>query len=108
MKLDRNVNGDGEGKYALILKRNLSALSDGVRPQAEESLRFLKSIGVLDDSRVGDDGEFFVIRLRDKYAGDALASYSMAAMHDDVEYASEIGDMSARAGMNHPACKAPD
>ena len=40
------------------------------------------------------------MRVKDKYAGNGLYAYAMAALLDDPEYANEMLEMSARAGMN--------
>jgi hypothetical protein len=102
MKLDRNTNKDGAGKYALVRLRG--TLSE----DAKYALALLQEEGVLDWGRRGDDDEFFVIRLKDKYAADALASYARAARKDDAEWANEVDALAARSGPNHPLCKRPD
>jgi hypothetical protein len=70
MKLDRNINPDGKGKYALVLLRKLVPGS----PQ-EESVNLLRSEGIIDD---GASNPFFVIRYRDRFASSALVAYSYA------------------------------
>lgn len=105
MKLDRTLTAGKRGKYSVILERKAEALNLLV---VADALATLKTHGVLDDSVVGDEGEFFVIRLKDKYAGDALAAYAAAALADDPEYAQEIASMAGRAGNNSPFCKKPD
>lgn len=54
-----------------------------------------------------EDSDFFVIRLKDKYAAPALVAYADAARNDDPEYASEI-DALANAACNHPNRQKPD
>ncbi len=105
MKLDRTLTQGKRGKYSLILERNVENYGD---PIINDAVAFLKQANVLDDSVVGEPGEFFVLRLKDKYAGDALAAYAAAALADDPEYAQEIANMAARAGNNSPFCKKPD
>jgi hypothetical protein len=85
MKLDRNVNDDGKGKYSLINNRT-------------------------GETQHGDtpEDEFFVIKLKDKYAQAALVSYANAAAQDDTEYANEVMEMATRSGPAHPLCKMPD
>jgi hypothetical protein len=51
---------------------------------------------------------FFVMRLKDRYAGAGLDGYANAASLDDLEYAEEVQEMARRAGPYHPACKRPD
>lgn len=102
MKLDRNINADGTGKYALVKLRN-------VRCEAHHSkLRLLGYAGILDWGETGTESEFFVFRLKDKYAAAGLAAYAAEAEKDDPEYASEIREMMQRAGPNSPWCKKPD
>lgn len=57
MKMDRNLNEDGLGKYALINLRRLSL--QGRTPEVENALRVLQEAGVLEQGRVGDEDEFF-------------------------------------------------
>lgn len=114
MKLDRNLpENDGRGKYALLKLRVLESFSatdrtfDKLPPDIARALNILEQNGILD---WGDkpETEFFVMRVKDKYAGDGLAGYAMAAILDDPEYAEEIMEMAGRAGHNSPHCKAPD
>lgn len=111
MKLDRSTNHTGIGKYDLVRNRRVAEIMrDGgpLTAEVEAALAVLKRAGVLDDAIVGEPGEFFVIRLKDIYAGDALAAYAASAMADDLEYAQEVASMAGRAGMNSPWCKRPD
>lgn len=103
MKLDRNLNPNGRGKYALLKLRNLRDGDTAV----DAALRTLDEAGILDWGNT-IDSEFMVIRLKDKYAADALARYAAVASVDDPEYASEIAEMAHRSGPNHPNCKKPD
>lgn len=88
MKLDRNL-GIGRGKYALIKLRVSGPI--GVVPEwlviPKEAVDF------------GDhpDSDFFVIRLKDKYAAPALAAYAMAAFADDQEYGLEVLNLAKQA-----------
>ncbi len=101
MKLDRNINPNGRGKYALILLR-------------EAQIRTLTPAGgpfVIDQEHVdfGDteDTDFFVIRLKDKYAAKALKAYAEAAEADDPEYADEVNALAQKAS-EHPRRRMPD
>lgn len=61
MRLDRNVNPDGRGKYAIINLRT---------------------------SRVewgGPDAQFFVIKYKDKFAAAALKAYAEAVLKEAME-----------------------
>ncbi len=85
MKLDRNINPDGRGKYALIKLRELY-IDHGDTP----------------------DTEFFVIRLKDKYAEAALRAYADAAIIDgESEWGLEVGALAAKAAA-HPNKRKPD
>lgn len=101
MRLDRNVNPDGKGKYALIKLRKCNPIandpSGGTLCFPAEAVDF------------GDtpDSEFFVIRLKDKYAPAALAAYACAACADDREFGFEVLQLAFRAAM-HPNRLAPD
>ena len=107
MKLDRNVNASRRGKYALILLRQWpSAPESADRVQA--ALDVLSSEGMLDNGEVGTESEFFVIRLRDAYACDALRKYADDIREDDPEFAADVDAMARRAGMNSEWCKPPD
>jgi hypothetical protein len=102
MKLDRNLNPDGRGKYAL-LKLRRTAL-----PLSEIRNRINGCIGgqIL---QFGDnpDTEFFVIKLIDKFAGPALRAYAEAARSEDPEYAAEI-DALALSAESRTFKKMPD
>lgn len=115
MKMDRNLPGNlGLGKYALIKLRPFAAMYDANDNMAgwriarvRAALATLLEFGMLD---YGDkpETEFFVMRVKDKYAGKALEAYGMAVLLDDSEYAEEILELASRAGENSPYCKAPD
>lgn len=111
MKLDRNVNETGQGKYALLKMRELRlfephSLNDP--SPVGDALELLSDNDLLDYGEVGTEREFFVIRLRDKYADAALAAYADAAEADDPEYAAEIREMLPRSGLRSAFCKVPD
>lgn len=110
MKLDRETLG--RNKYALIKNRKLdelmaSDMADKTKAEMQNALVLLKELGVLD---VGDSPatEFFVMRLKDRFAAPALSMYSQHAAAVDLEYAKAVGDLAKRAGMSHPLCKNPD
>ncbi len=106
MKLDRNINDDGLGKYALINLRKLKG--ERWTPVVARALDTLCDAGVLEWGRVGDPDEFFLIKLKDQYAANALLSYQAAAYKDDPEWAEEVKKMALRSGPYHPLCKNPD
>lgn len=111
MKLDRNVNTGGKGKYALLKLRNYPATGAPDRDDVDSALNILERAGMLDLGLEGTESEFMVIRLKDKYAYKALISYVRAVENDDdpdLEYAQDILDMAQRAGPNSQWCKRPD
>ena len=116
MKLDRNINsGPRNGKYALLKLRRLREIEawDGGEGEALDRLAVLNAIDLLERAKIIDwgntqDTEFFVIRLKDRFAAVGLRGYAEAALRADPEYAAEIHDMASRAGPNHPNCKMPD
>jgi hypothetical protein len=111
MKLDRNIEGNGgRGKYALLRLRKLNDLEkpNGVPTEIHLALGVLMRAGLVDWGDAGTEGEFFVIRLKDKYAQSALMAYASSAAADDKEYADEIFNMAGRSGTASPFCKRPD
>lgn len=111
MKLDRNLTGDGRGKYALIRNRRVKELLEGPNVHAAVAVRqALDILENLDVINYGDtpDTEFWVTMLRDRFADDALVSYAMSALKFDREYAMEVIQLAARSGHRHPNSKAPD
>ena len=86
MKLDRNENVNGLGKYALINLRT----------------------NEVQWGRVGNDDEFFVIKLKDRNAQEALLAYAHSIEPKDPEFAKEVRALANRSGPNHPACRDPD
>lgn len=106
MKLDRNITTPRRGKYALIKLRQ-SIITPAL---VESALAVAGSVSVRSDAiDFGNTAEsdFFVIRLKDKYAESALRAYAAAASFDDPEYANEIRDL-ADIAKNHPNKKRPD
>lgn len=102
MKLDRNTNRDGKGKYALIKLREALVEMEGGPDYAIVSPQSAIDFGDTPET------EFFVIRLKDAYAYEALRSYAAAALSDGHhEWALEINDLAERA-KSHPSKKRPD
>ena len=103
MKLDRTINNDGKGKYALLrLRRQANPIS----PELMECAEKLKAAGLLEFND-NPESDFFVIKLKDKYAAPALGAYAAAALRDDPEYAEEIFTLAGMAAA-HPNQKLPD
>ncbi len=86
MKLDRNINPDGRGKYALVKLRQLNTHTNN---KAYNAVADLTSEGMIDFGNTPDT-EFFVIRLKDKFAGPALHAYAEAAKHEDPEWSGQV------------------
>lgn len=112
MKLDRNINPNGMGKYAVLKLRMLEAFREqapfgDIAAPIAKALETLEAAGILDWGNTPDT-DFMLIRLKDRYAQAALRAYALAAHLDDPEYAKEIGDMAERSGPSHPFCKRPD
>lgn len=114
MQLDRNLpDSEGRGKYALLKLRALEPYRsdktfEAYTPKIAAALKTLEDAGVLDWGNVGSDSEFFVIRLKDRYAQEALHAYAVEARAADPEWSEEVTEMAKRAGPAHPACKYPD
>jgi hypothetical protein len=115
MKLDRNVNGNGRGKYALLKLRKLDEFTETgdpfqtVAPKIADAIKTLEDAGILDWGIEGTESEFFVIRLKDQFASYALRSYADAARNfDQPEYADEIHELAERSGVRSQFCKLPD
>ena len=111
MRLDRNISGDGRGKYGLIKNRELAALARRKHGALPDDV--VHALNVLEDHALLDWGttpetEFFVMRLKDESAAGGLRGYAAAAWHLDEEYAREILRLADRAGPYHPNCKRPD
>lgn len=106
MKMDRNVNSDGRGKYALVLMRQYP---NGARKAAvDTAMQVLADAGMLDYGEAGSPSEFFLIRLKDVYAERALRAYAAAAMRTDGEWAAEVDELADRSGIHSRHCKKPD
>lgn len=104
MKLDRNINPDGKGKYALLKQRELSH-SQSVH--VSDAVDMLSECGIIDYGGTPET-DFFVIRLKDKYAAPALEAYANAALLDDQdEYAKEIFVLAHKA-RTYPSPRMPD
>lgn len=103
MKLDRNENKDGTGKYGLVLMRRVTAKSPA---KVHNSLRTLEDAGVIDYGPQGpSDGsrQFFVIRYRDKFAEPALRAYAKAARTEAQRLHAEA--KAARSGDAAELCR---
>jgi hypothetical protein len=101
MKLDRNT-AKGGGKYAVVRLREMPHEGD-----ARAHLEALITGGFVEMGSVGDEDEFFVVKLKDRFAAAALMAYAEAAAAVDPEYAVEVLELAARA-VAHPNRRVPD
>lgn len=106
MKLDRNINKDGTGKYALLLLRKILKLDEHSKEAVLSAMSVLHSEGILDYGEY-DETEFFVLRLRDAGASTALFAYSNFFTHSDLEWSEEVGALAEKAHARHDK-KQPD
>ena len=112
MRLDRNINPNGRGKYALIKLRKVALSSASIKTHRAFFVKpcapFIEVPAAAVDFGDTPDSDFFVIRLRDKYAQPALEAYAMAARADgEQEYANEVAVLAIRA-RNHKGKHKPD
>jgi len=105
MQLDRNLNPTGKGKYAVI---NLRKLPGDPRTAAELVAAILANPECVEFGAVGQPDEFWLLKLKDKYAKPALEAYAAAVGYEDPEYADAVWELSRRAGKSSPFCKNPD
>ena len=89
MKLYRNGNPNGRGKYGIV----------DLREDPYKKIEF---------GLPGTKEEFFVIKLKDKHSKAALLAYAESAEFYDKEFAEEVRELAARAGRDNPWCKDPD
>ncbi|HEX5244082.1 MAG TPA: hypothetical protein VFW23_12530, partial [Tepidisphaeraceae bacterium] len=108
--LDRSVNVEGMGKYALVKLRKLAEYRGGPHaPAIRDAINTLVERGILDWGARNTESEFFVIRLKDKYAQGPLCEYATAAENDgEWEYGKDVRDMALRACPASKWCKKPD
>lgn len=113
MKMDRNINPDGTGKYAILSMRKLLLTDDGetfggIDPELGEAIRVLEAAGIIEWGAVGTENEFFLVKLKDRNALPTLATYADTIEAKDPEFAAEVREMMARSGPHSPWCKDPD
>lgn len=107
MNIDRNINQTGKGKYILINNRKIPG---NLRTPQELAAAILANPECVEFGLVRDPNEFFVIKLKDRYAGRALSAYANAVDLDpegDREYAIAVTEIANRSGLFHPQCKRP-
>lgn len=110
MKLDRNITKSKRGKYALIKLRPTDEIPGPISLNVEVFVDGIHCTPIRTtaiDCGNTDDTDFFVIRLKDKFAYAALFAYAKEAEKDDPEYAQDIFELATKAKM-HPNKKMPD
>jgi hypothetical protein len=87
VKLDRNINLSGLGKYRLWNERDQAWV---------------------DDCGPGEEHEYFVIMLKDRNAQSPLDAYATMIGGRDPEFSAEVRQLADRAGIKSPFCRDPD
>ena len=104
MRLDRNITNPRRGKYALIKLRLSDLTPDKCLPSCDTVPVETNAIDFGDSQ----DTDFFVIRLKDRFAAPALEAYAMAAFKaGETEYATDVLRLAFEA-KNHPLKTTPD
>lgn len=98
---------DGNGKYAIIRMDKLKAVVDH-NGSIREAIALLVQAGLVENPSKGNPEEFFLIKLKDRNAPEALLAYSKTVFRRDAELGVEVYALSLRSGVNHPQCKDPD
>ncbi len=109
MKLDRNINKNGRGKYALINRRKLSDSQNDCLDLAAGHPELCATIQG-HAIETGSESDYFVIKFTDRFAEEALRAYASEvraqarsamntslARHEWMEYADEVQDLAERA-----------
>lgn len=107
MRLKRNTTDDGSCKYAAVRKDKIARLNEAARAEAKAALALLTCLGVLEDPKIGDAEEFFLVKLKDVNAPEALTGYARSVWDTDRELAIDVLDAVGRA-LSHPDRKQPD
>lgn len=105
MKLDRETHPTGKCKYALI---NLRKIPGDPQTPRELAAAILAHPEAVEWGATGSENEFFLLKLKDRFAEPALRAYAAAAAEEDGEYAASVQALADRAGPNSPWCKSPD
>lgn len=98
MKLDRNINPDGAGKYALVNMRRLRAVQAAVQTErssftaiaaaaaATSAMATLQDLGIISFGNETPGDQFFVMKYKDKFTGPGLQAYA-EAVQIEAQYA---------------------
>lgn len=89
MKLDRNTNRGGHGKYALVNMRKLIPIIDQiegsrliVHSECVAAFELLVENGFITLGNETPGDQFFVMKYKDKFTGAGLRGYAMAAAEE--------------------------
>lgn len=118
MKLDRNINKDGRGKYALVNQRELAGFAEDSNVRIAFEILKKHRVVTLGNENPGE--QFFVMKYKDIFTAPALAAYARAIRdylreHDDLnnvargslqEFMLEIMEEAKRASI--AGAKIPD
>ena len=114
-KLLRNEpDRKGFCKYALVRLDKLTperfaTLRESDDPQWCLAKLLMNQPDLIEFGFPGSDDEFFTIKLKDLFSPEALLAYSNSAgMAGDRDLGNDVGELSRRAGVNHPNAKRPD
>ena len=110
MRLKRNTNRTGWGKYAVVNLDKLAKLEegmDGPADQARQAIGRLETLGILTFGKEGSGDEFFVLKLKDIFASSTLTHYAGRAGAYDQEYGKDVRALAVRS-VCMPGRKIPD
>lgn len=105
MRMDRNINKSGKGKYAIVNMRKIKG--DPRTPQALAKA-ILANPECVDFGCTHTEQEFFLIRLKDRHAQPALLAYAKSIKRTDPEFSLEVLELATRSGPGSRFCKEPD
>jgi hypothetical protein len=76
MKLDRNINKDGRGKYALVNIRELDGFAED--SVVRNCFDVLRNSGVITLGNESPGEQFFVMKYKDRFTASGLFAYAQA------------------------------
>ena len=84
MRLDRNINKDGSGKYALLKLRDVHVSSDG---DVHNAIKLLGERGMIHWGTESLGDQFFVMKYKDVFTAPALRAYHDAVLRKVADLA---------------------
>lgn len=103
MDLIRNTTNDGSCKYALI---RLDKIHWSIKLFLIPLFKLINKYIELGEPNSSQ--EFFVVKLKDKFAKRTLLAYADAAQDFDKGYSDQVRELAERSGNNHKECRTPD